>query len=465
MNYFPIFMKLDGQPVLVIGGGKVAERKTRLLLAAGAKVYIVARQLNAACQDWLDAGWLTFLSQDYQSGHLDHMRLVFAASDDAGLNHRVFHDAEAKGIPANVVDDPAYCRFISPAVIDRSPVQIAISTGGAAPALARRLRSMLEAQLPQDLGRLARAAGRVRKRIRNLIPASRLRMFWDKQFSRDRLFALANTPEQQIERKLLDAARGNNALSAGKVYLVGAGPGRPDLLTLRALQVLGQADVILHDRLVPESILELARRDADRIDVGKRAGYHHKTQEEIHEIMLVHARNGLNVVRLKGGDPFIFGRGGEELEVLRKHNIEYEVVPGITAAAGCSAFAGIPLTHRDHAGIVSFVTGHAANGEQPDWASLAGPGRTVVVYMGVKQARRIRKQMLSAGINANTPAALIANGTTDTQETVIATLGDLPTMAMQCNVQAPALFIIGQVAELGSRLAWFSIPVVSAKAA
>ena len=290
-----------------------------------------------------------------------------------------------------------------------------------------------------------------------------MRTFWDKQFSR--LATTGRKSLSELEREILDETRGSRGASRGKVYLVGAGPGQPDLLTLRALQVLGQADVILHDRLVPEAILDMARRDADRIDVGKRAGSHHKTQEEINRIMVDQAYKGLNVVRLKGGDPFMFGRGGEELEVLRDNGIEYEVVPGITAAAGCGAYSGIPLSHREHASIVSFVTGHAAGDRQPDWAALAGRGRTVAIYMGVKQARKIRNQMIAAGIDPGTPVALITNGTMDSQQTVIRTLGELPAMAMKCRGKSPGLFIIGQVASLGSRLAWFNIPAAMAAAA
>jgi uroporphyrin-III C-methyltransferase/precorrin-2 dehydrogenase/sirohydrochlorin ferrochelatase len=465
MDYFPVFLKLEDQAVLVLGGGNVAERKIRMLLAARATVRVVAHQLNEACSRWAQDGQIHHIARQYSSDQLAGVRLVFAASDDVELNNRVYRDAESAGVLVNVVDQPESCRFISPAVIDRSPVQIAVSTGGKAPALARRLRTLLEAQLPLELGPLAAAAGAVRRLVAKLVPASRRRAFWDRQFSIERLHEHTGKTRSQLARQLIAAARGGTGPASGKVYLVGGGPGRPDLLTLRALQLLGQADVILHDQLLPEAVIALARRDADRVDVGKRAGRHRVSQAQINELLVQHARAGKTVVRLKGGDPFVFGRGGEELEVLRAHGIAYEVVPGITAAVACGAYSGIPLTHREHAGIVSFVTAHAARDSAVDWATLAGPGRTLAIYMGLGQARQIRERLLAAGVAATTPAALVSAGTTDRQNTVIATIAGLPDMAARVSDRAPGLFIIGQVAGLGGNLSWFNVPETLAKAA
>ncbi len=476
MQYFPVFMNLNGQAVVIIGAGSVAERKARLLLKAGARVRVVARQANAAFQSWMDTGEVTWLASEYQPDCLEGARLVFAATADSQLNGRVYQDAESRGIPVNVVDDIQHCRFISPAVIDRSPVQVAISTGGAAPVLARRLRAWIETLLPLGLGRVAQASGAMRQRVKDLLPFAARRAFWDKALGDRQLRSWSLQQqvdiEQQLDRLLQREAGAVSKAPAGlagdgngRVFLVGGGPGRADLLTLRALQVLGQADVILHDRLVSEDVLDLARRDADRIYVGKQAGNHHCKQEEIQRLMVAEARKGRNVVRLKGGDPFVFGRGGEELEYLRQHNIAYEVVPGVTAAIGCAAYAGIPLTHRDHAQSLSFVTGHLADGaagSQPgeqaavDWSRLAGAGRTAVIYMGVSKAAGIRRELLEAGVPGELPVALVLNGTMDNQKILQGTVETLPQLAAGAGKKAPGLLIIGQVAAMSSNLGWFS---------
>ena len=386
MRYLPVFMDLKRQAVLLVGGGKVAERKIRLLLRAGAVVHVVARHLTENVEAWKRSGEVIHIANSWQADQLDGMRLVYAATSDSRLNREVFAAAEKLGIAANVVDDPEFSRFISPAIVDRSPVQVAITTGGSAPVLARRIRGWIESLLPHGMGQsragrwLPEAAGEAQ-----IAAGGKAGFLGD---------PVQQYPTSGLEQRLrnpitadMESALGKSQLqnSGGKVYLVGAGPGRVDLLTLRALEVLGQADVVLHDRLVPEEILEMARRDAERIYVGKQAGNHHRSQREIHEILLNEAGKGRTVVRLKGGDPFVFGRGGEELELLRSHGVEYEVVPGITAATGCAAYSGIPLTHRDHAQVLTFVTGHLSSSGAPDaidWFAIAGPGRTTVIYMG-----------------------------------------------------------------------------------
>lgn len=448
MRYFPVFLNLAGQQVLVVGGGRVAERKIRLLHSSGAEILIAAGQLGRGTRALLKHSNITWTAHDYRPELLPGKRLVFAATDDAILNRQVFTDAEQLGIAVNVVDDLEHCRFISPAVVDRSPIQIAISSSGSAPVLARRIRSWLEQMLPDSTAAAATAAGRLRSSLNTRWTMGQRRQFWDRLFTRRQLVqwsgqgADAIEAEMRAQVNLEDAGR-----QVGKVYLVGAGPGNPDLLTVRALRLLGQADVILHDQLVPEEILQLARRDADRIDVGKRAGKRSERQHNINALMHGLAADGKLVVRLKGGDPFIFGRGGEELDYLRARGIEVEVVPGISAALGCAAQAGIPLSHRDHAQVVSLVTGHsAADGGVPGWHDLAGPGRTVAVYMGLNQAAHIREQLLAAGISKHLPAALVVNGTRPDQQVFAGTVDELPQLADRAAAGAPGLLIIGAVA-------------------
>jgi uroporphyrin-III C-methyltransferase/precorrin-2 dehydrogenase/sirohydrochlorin ferrochelatase len=473
MDFFPVFINLRGQAVVLAGAGAVAERKARLLLQAGAQVRVVARELNTQFRTWVEAGQIEHCGLEYAREQLQGARLVFAATSDPELNRRIYQDAEQAGLLANVVDDPAHCRFISPAVIDRSPVQVAISTGGSSPVLARVIRGWIERLLPLGLGRVASGAGAMRQAVKTALPQSLRRGFWEQVLQEKSIRSWSLQDGEQIQRQMqsalderssqsLDVNATGPAGRSGKVFLVGGGPGRADLLTLRALHVLGQADVILHDQLVSEEVLDLARRDADRIDVGKRAGDHHRSQQQIHEIMVAEARKGRTVVRLKGGDPFIFGRGGEELEYLRDHGIAFEVVPGISAALGCAAYSGIPLTHRDHAAALTFVTGHGASTDSSegghttrDWRAIAGPGKTAVVYMGLKQAARIRSELLQSGISSELPVALVANGSRDQQRVVLGTVDELAQLAAAVEPGAPTLLIIGQVAALGSTLSWF----------
>ncbi len=475
MDFFPIFLNMRDQTVLLVGAGTVAERKARMLLQASAKVRVVARKLNTQFLAWQADGKIEHLGKEYEDHHLQGVRLVFAASSNQALNAQVFEDAEQAGILVNVVDDPGHCRFLSPAVIDRSPIQVAISTGGSSPLLARVIRGWIERLLPLGIGRVAGVAGAMRSVVKQALPVAQRRPFWERLLQEKQLRSWSLQDESQVSRQIqlaLDAQVKTNQAgetsgqnrSQGKVFLVGAGPGRADLLTLRALHVLGQADVILHDQLVSNEVLDLARRDADRVDVGKRAGNHHRSQQEIHELMLEQASLGRTVVRLKGGDPFVFGRGGEELEYLRQFDIAYEVVPGISAAMACGAYSAIPLTHRDHAAVLTFVTGHGAS-ESPEsnqasnpvvqWGAIAGPGRTAAVYMGLKQAGKIRSELLRAGIAADLPVALVANGTRDNQQVIHGIVNELTQLASRIEAGAPTLLIIGQVAALGSTLSWF----------
>ena len=365
--------------------------------------------------------------------------------------------AEVVAVPVNVVDAPALCSVIFPAIVDRSPLVIAVSSGGDAPVLARLIRAKIETWIPSTYGQLAGLAARFRTRVKGLFPdVQQRRGFWEDVFQgpiADRQLAGQGA---EAERLLLAKINGEAAQTTGEVYLVGAGPGDPDLLTFRALRLMQQADVVLYDRLVAPAILELCRRDAERIYVGKRRADHAVPQDQINQQLVDLARQGKRVVRLKGGDPFIFGRGGEEIEELAAHGIPFQVVPGITAASGCAAYAGIPLTHRDYAQSVRFVTGHLKDGTSNlPWSDLVAPAQTLVFYMGLIGLPIICEQLIKHGRSADTPAALIQQGTTSNQRVFTGTLKDLPTLVAEHEVHAPTLVIVGEVVLLREKLKWF----------
>ena len=465
MSLFPLFAQLAGRPVLVVGGGDVAMRKSAALLRAGAQVSVGARELSAQLGIWSAQGRIRFLPGDFQETWLDDAWLVIAATDDAAVNRRVAAAAAARKMFANIVDDAALSTFHVPAIVDRAPLTIAISSGGAAPVLARWVRERLEILLDAALGPLAALLERKRGaiRARHEDPASR-RRFYERLLAGRIWQMLRNGRSSDAERELDRTLRHETAAPHGSVAIVGAGPGDPGLLTLRALRLLSEADVILHDRLVGAGVLDLARRDAQRIEVGKQAGNHHVTQEQIHALLLLHARAGRRVVRLKGGDPFVFGRGGEELEFLRAHAIAYEVVPGITAALACAAYAGVPLTHREHAQSVRFVTAHCKQSlDTLDWRALAAERQTLAIYMGVAQLDTLRAQLLAHGRAARTPFALVENGSTPRQRVVTGVLDEVSLLARRHDVQSPALLIVGEVAALASQLAWYGAAPLGAR--
>ncbi|WP_290435937.1 siroheme synthase CysG [Aeromonas caviae] len=455
MDYLPIFCRLDNKPVLLVGGGEVAERKARLLLDAGAQLTVVAPELDPELAELAASGSIEWLAGEFAPQQLTGKWLVVAATDRREVNALVYQSANQARIFANVVDDPKRSSFIMPSLIDRSPLMVAISSGGKAPVLARLLREKLEALLPQHLGAVATFAGSLRERVKaRFASMGERRRFWERLLGADRLGQALARGDSASANQLADSLFADESQTAGEVVLVGAGPGDPGLLTLHALRQMQQADVVVYDRLVSDEVMALVRRDAKRIFVGKQAGNHCVPQEGINQLLLEEAKKGQRVVRLKGGDPFIFGRGGEELETLVGTGIGFQVVPGITAASGCAAYAGIPLTHRDHAQSVRFVTAHGKGGARDlDWPLLAKDRQTLVFYMGLSSCATIREQLLAHGKAGDTPVALIERGTQPCQRVIRGTLDELPALAV--GVESPALIMVGSVVTLADQLAWF----------
>ncbi|MFK5736428.1 siroheme synthase CysG [Pseudomonas urmiensis] len=457
MDYLPLFHKLQGGRVLVVGGGEIALRKARLLADAGAALRVVAPEVDGELAALAREGGGDVRVRGYQVADLDGCRLVIAATDDPALNAQVSAEAQARSLPVNVVDAPALCTVIFPAIVDRSPLVVAVSSGGDAPVLARLIRAKLEAWIPSAYGELAGLAARFRHKVKSLYPdVNQRRGFWETVFQgpiAERQLAGQGAEAERLLQAMVDGAP---MQQGGEVYLVGAGPGDPDLLTFRALRLMQQADVVLYDRLVAPAIIEMCRRDAERIYVGKRRADHAVPQEKINQLLVDLAKQGKRVLRLKGGDPFIFGRGGEEIEELAEQGIPFQVVPGITAASGCSAYGGIPLTHRDHAQSVRFVTGHLKDGTSNlPWDDLVAPAQTLVFYMGLVGLPTICAELIRHGRAASTPAALIQQGTTRNQRVFTGTLADLPELVARHEVHAPTLVIVGEVVQLREKLAWF----------
>ena len=458
MDYLPIFLALGGEPCLLVGGSPAAEPKARLLLRAGARLVVVAAALTPGLRELAREPGVTWRRRGFRDGDLDGMRLVIVAAGDDALAGAVAGAARRRGIPVNVVDRRSLCSFILPSILDRSPLVAAVSTGGAAPVLARILRARLETIIPARFGRLARFIGEVRATVLRRIPepAQRRRFFEgivDGPIGEQVLAGREDDARAAVE-SALTGSRGADA--AGEVYLVGAGPGDPDLLTLRALRLMQKADVVVYDRLVSRAVLDLTRRDAERIHAGKQPGYHAIPQHEINDLLARLALDGKRVLRLKGGDPFIFGRGGEEIETLAALGVPFQVVPGITAASGCAAYAGIPLTHREHAQSCIFVTGRRKIGEETlDWDSLVRPNQTVVIYMGLAGLDTICNGLLRHGLAPETPAALIEQGTTSAQAVHTGTVGTLASIVEESRPRAPTLIIVGEVVRLRDKLAWY----------
>ena len=459
MKHLPLFFDVQQRPCLVVGGGVIAARKVEALLRAGAKVTVVSPSLSPALKTHLSAGEITHLASSFEANHLNDCVLVVAATDDEIINKQISELAHKRNIPVNVVDRPELCSFIFPSIIDRSPVTVAVSTAGTAPVMARLLRARLETMIPSRYGRLAALAAHYRNTVKaRFAKGAERRRFWEDILQGPIAELVYSGKEEEAAHALqtaLDKADSAN-LRRGEIYLVGAGPGDPDLLTFRALRLMQQCDVVLHDRLVPPAILDLVRREAERIYVGKRRDFHSLRQDEINALLIKLAKEGKRVLRLKGGDPFIFGRGGEEIATLSEQGIPFQIVPGITAANGCAAYAGIPLTHRDFAQSVLLVTGHLKDGSMDlNWPALVQASQTLVVYMGLVGLDILCRELITHGMSAAMPAALVEQGTTDNQRVLIGTLESLPSIVASQNVHAPTLLIIGEVVTLHGTLAWF----------
>ena len=459
MEQLPVFLNLRDWPCLVVGAGRVGAGKAEVLVAAGARVRMVAPEPGEHAAELAREGRLSLCVGRFEESDLDGCRLVVAATDDRALNRRIVALAEARGVLANSASEARIGHFSMPAIVDRSPVLAAVSTGGASPSLARYVRARLETLIPRSFGRLAELARATRDEVNARLPRiSDRRAFWDRVFEgpiAEMAFAGRFEDARAALRALLNA-NGDAGPAVGEVYLVGAGPGDPDLLTFRAMRLMQQADVVVHDRLVSPGVLALARRDAEKIYAGKRRAEHAIEQPDINWLLVRLAREGKRVLRLKGGDPFTFGRGGEEIATLAEEGIPFQVVPGVTAASGCAAYAGIPLTHRDHAHACIFVTGNRERGRVVlDWEAVARPDQTVVVYMGLESLREICAGLVRHGLDATTPAALVEQGTTESQQVHEGTLATLADRVDGAGAHAPALLIVGEVVRLRERLDWF----------
>jgi len=459
MDYFPVFLDLKKRRCLLVGGGDVATRKGRLLSKAGAVLRVVALDVSDELRELVQENNGEIFQREYQSSDMQNCFIAIAATDNEVLNEKISLDAKAINIPVNVVDSPALCTYITPAIIDRSPLVIAVSSGGEAPVLARLVRAKLETLIPANYGVLANIAKKWRDKVKTRFDTGdSRRRFWEKILQGPAAeLALNNqseAAEKIIEKELLSE---DQTLTQGEVYLVGGGPGDPELLTLRALRLMQQADVVLYDRLVSDGVMELVRRDAERIYVGKRRSEHAVPQDNINQMLVDLAKQGKRVLRLKGGDPFIFGRGGEEIELLAQNNIPFQVVPGITAASGCAAYAGIPLTHRDYAQSVRFVTGHLKSDDpNVSWPELTNPTQTLVFYMGLVGLKEICETLIANGRAETTPVALIEKGTRADQRVFVADLSSIHDLVARQDVHAPTLIIVGEVVKLRQSLNWFN---------
>ncbi|MFW2045599.1 siroheme synthase CysG [Acinetobacter variabilis] len=456
MDIFPISLKLQQQPCLIVGGGHIAYRKAVLLQKAGAVISVVAPEIEASLLEIVQATAGQYVQAPFNSEiPLRSYRLVIAATNDAGVNRQVFEDCEAENVLVNSVDDPPHCRFMVPAIIDRSPLIISVASNGTSPVLSRQIRTQLEATIPHGMGALAAFSGKWRAEVKEKIsnPDER-RIFWEDLYASPLKEQVFNDNLAEADR-LIEQALNEWQKPKGEVYLVGAGPGDPELLTLKALRLMQQADVVIYDRLVSAPIMDLCRRDAEKIYVGKARSNHAVPQEGINALLVKYASEGKRVCRLKGGDPFIFGRGGEEIEELFAAGVAFQVVPGITAASGCSAYAGIPLTHRDYAQSVRFLTGHLKEGSpELPWNELVYENQTLVLYMGLVGLEKICAQLIEHGQRPDMPVALVSKGTTPEQKVVVGTLQDIASKVNEHHIQAPTLTIIGEVVRLREKLKW-----------
>ena len=457
MNYLPIFIDISQSECLVIGGGDIALRKIKLLLKANATVACIAKTHCQGIEQLHQQGKVDLQKRAFEVDDISNQALVISATDDPDVNKQVSELAQAANIPVNIVDSPELCTFVMPSIVDRSPLVIAISSAGKAPVLARIIRAKLESTIPHAYGKLAKLAGefraQVKKKFKNIEDR---RYFWERAFTgavAEKVFAGKLSEAKLDLQQQLDKSKESET---GEVYLVGGGPGDPDLLTFKALRLMQQADVVLYDRLVSESVMEMVRRDAELIYVGKERDNHAVPQGDINQLLVDLAKQGRRVCRLKGGDPFIFGRGGEEIETLSENAIPFQVVPGITAASGCSTYSGIPLTHRDYSQSCRFVTGHLKDGSMNlPWDELAVEQQTIVFYMALKGAKHLSEKLIEHGMRSNMPVALVEKGTTPEHKVWTTTLSDLPNVIATHEIHAPTLIIVGEVVKLREKLNWY----------
>lgn len=461
MDQLPIILNVTGKKAVVVGGGLIASRKTETLIKANMQIDVFAKELGQDLRQLKNNGSINYFPRTIEEKDLKDAIVGFGASNDNKVNEAFYKLASRHGVPVNMVDNPGSCDFIMPAIVDRSPILITISSGGASPIFTRTLKARFEAMVPNTYGKLAEFAGNYRKEVKEKITNfTQRRRFWENMIGGsigERVLVGKDEEATILTDALLQKyAKTGDITPQGEVYLIGAGPGDPDLLTFRALRLMQQCDVVLYDRLLGDGILNLVRKDAERIYVGKMAKDHSLPQEDISELLVRLAREGKRVLRLKAGDPFTFGRGGEEIETLAAAQIPFQIVPGITAASGCSSFAGIPLTHRDYAQSCTFVTGHAKNGDIPlNWQGLIQKDQTIVIYMGLSNLPKISKAYVANGGDANIPAAAIENGTHQNQRIIKGTIETLPGLVEQAGLKSPTLIMIGHVVSLHEKLSWY----------
>ena len=458
MDHLPIFINIRKKPCLVIGGGDIALRKINLLLKAQAKVICLSPLFCKGIKNLSKDGHITLINKSFDQTDIKDYSIIIAATDDSSVNSSISAIAQVKKIPVNVVDSPELSSFIMPSIVDRSPLIIAVSSSGKAPVLSRIIRAKLETVIPSAYGILADIAGEYRQKVKDRFSTIKdRRAFWEAVFSgviAEKVFSgRISEAKEDIQRQLDDSVE----MDLGEVYLVGAGPGDPDLLTFKALRLIQQADVVLYDRLVSKGVMELVRRDSELIYVGKKGGSDKSTKQvDINDQLVELAKSGKRVCRLKGGDPFIFGRGGEEIESLSEHGIPFQVVPGITAASGCSSYAGIPLTHRDYSQSCRFVTAHLKNGTTNlPWEEFIIDQQTIVFYMALSGANYICEKLMEYGMDKDMPIAIIEKGTMPEQKVYISSLIELPDLLEREDIHAPTLMIVGEVVKLNEKLNWY----------
>jgi uroporphyrin-III C-methyltransferase/precorrin-2 dehydrogenase/sirohydrochlorin ferrochelatase len=458
MDHLPIFINIRKKPCVVIGGGDIALRKINLLLKAQAKVICLSPLFCKGIKNLSKDGHITLINKSFDQTDIKDYSIIIAATDDSSVNSSISAIAQVKKIPVNVVDSPELSSFIMPSIVDRSPLIIAVSSSGKAPVLSRMIRAKLETVIPSAYGILADIAGEYRQKVKDRFSTIKdRRAFWEAVFSgviAEKVFSgRISEAKEDIHRKLDDSVE----MDLGEVYLVGAGPGDPDLLTFKALRLIQQADVVLYDRLVSKGVMELVRRDSELIYVGKKGGSDKSTRQvDINDQLVELAKSGKRVCRLKGGDPFIFGRGGEEIESLSEHGIPFQVVPGITAASGCSSYAGIPLTHRDYSQSCRFVTAHLKNGTTKlPWEEFIIDQQTIVFYMALSGAKYICEKLMEHGMDKDMPIAIIEKGTMPEQKVYISSLIELPDLLEREDIHAPTLMIVGEVVKLNEKLNWY----------